>query len=101
LSLGILHLLEKTIVLTLCKLEKIFPPSFFDIMVHLPIHLANEAKIVGPVQYRWMYLVERYLRRLKSYVRNKARPEGCIVRPILHRNVCTFVRGIWMGLRQD
>jgi len=47
-------------------------------MVHLPIHLANEAKIVGLVQYRWMYLVERYLRRLKSYVRNKARLEGCI-----------------------
>ena len=77
-SLYTLHLLEKTIVLTLCKLEKLFPPSFFDIMVHLPIHLANEAKIVGLVQYRWMYLVERYLRRLKSYVRNKARLEGCI-----------------------
>jgi len=29
LSLDTLYLLEKTIVLTLCKIEKIFPPSFF------------------------------------------------------------------------
>ncbi|KAL6315236.1 hypothetical protein AAG906_037468 [Vitis piasezkii] len=48
-------------------------------MVHLPIHLASEAKIAGPVQYRWMYPIERYyLRTLKSYVRNKSHPEGSI-----------------------
>ena len=68
-------------------------------MVHLPIHLANEAKIFGPVQYRWMYPVERYLRRLKSYVRNKARPKGCIVEAYIAQECVTFVRGIWMGLR--
>lgn len=51
--------LEKYIAVTLCKLERIFPPSFFDVMVHLSIHLANEAKLGGPVQYRWMYPVER------------------------------------------
>ncbi|OMO86779.1 hypothetical protein CCACVL1_09462 [Corchorus capsularis] len=73
-----LERLEKSIPVTLCKLEKIFPPSIFDIMVHLTIHLASEAKVAGPVQFRWMYFVERYLRRLKSYVRNKARPEGSI-----------------------
>ncbi|KAJ0964550.1 hypothetical protein J5N97_025688 [Dioscorea zingiberensis] len=70
--------LEKSIPLTLCKLEKIFSPSFFDIMVHLTIHLVCEAKLAGPVQFRWMYTIERYLRRLKSYVRNKAHPEGSI-----------------------
>ncbi|KAJ0972399.1 hypothetical protein J5N97_020358 [Dioscorea zingiberensis] len=47
-------------------------------MVHLTIHLVWEAKLAGPVQFRWMYPIERYLRRLKSYVRNKARPEGSI-----------------------
>ncbi|KAL6323849.1 hypothetical protein AAG906_005845 [Vitis piasezkii] len=70
--------LENDIIVTLCKLERIFPPSFFDVMVHLPIHLASEAKVTGPVQYRWMYPIERYLRTLKSYVRNKSRPEGSI-----------------------
>ncbi|XP_077249106.1 uncharacterized protein LOC143888537 [Tasmannia lanceolata] len=46
------------IVVTLCCLETIFPPGFFDIMVHLPIHLAYEAKLAGRVHYRWMYPVE-------------------------------------------
>ncbi|XP_016488848.1 uncharacterized protein LOC107805567 isoform X2 [Nicotiana tabacum] len=48
--------IEAQIPITLCKLEKVSPPSFFVIMVHLPTHLANEAKLAGPVQYRLMYL---------------------------------------------
>lgn len=55
-----LQQLESRIALTLCNLERIFPPSFFDIMVHLTIHLAYEARIAGPVHYRWMYPIERY-----------------------------------------
>ncbi|KAM3379536.1 hypothetical protein P3S68_011950 [Capsicum galapagoense] len=47
-------------------------------MIHLPIHLAREAKLGGPVQYRNMYPFERYLRELKSYNRNKGRPDGSI-----------------------
>jgi len=39
---------------TLCRLEMIFPPSFYDIMIHLPVHLAEEAKVGGPVYCRWM-----------------------------------------------
>jgi hypothetical protein len=50
---------EMNIVETICKLEMIFPPSFFDFMEHLPIHLPYEAKFRGPVQYRWMYPFER------------------------------------------
>jgi len=51
--------LEADIPQILCKLERIFPPGFFDSMEHLPVHLPNEAKIAGPVQYRWMYPFER------------------------------------------
>ena len=51
--------LKSRITLILYHLENIFPPSFFDIMVHLPIHLADEAKIAEPVQYRWMYPIEK------------------------------------------
>lgn len=51
--------LEENIVMTLCKLEKIFPPAFFDVMVHLAVHLPQEAKLGGPVGYRWMYPIER------------------------------------------
>jgi hypothetical protein len=51
--------LEERIVLILCKMEKFFPPAFFDVMVHLAVHLPREAILGGPVQYRWMYPIER------------------------------------------
>uniref|UniRef100_A0A2N9FKN1 DUF4218 domain-containing protein n=1 Tax=Fagus sylvatica TaxID=28930 RepID=A0A2N9FKN1_FAGSY len=44
--------LNDQIAETICKLEQVFPPSFFDVMMHLPIHLAYDAKVAGPVQYR-------------------------------------------------
>ena len=52
--------LESEIAVILCDLEKCFPPTFFDVIVHLTIHLATEVKLGGPVYYRWMYPVERY-----------------------------------------
>jgi len=54
-----LEKLEERIILILCKLERIFPPAFFDVMVHLAVHLPREAMLAGPVQYRWMYPIER------------------------------------------
>ena len=53
-----LERLEEGIVIILCKLERIFPSAFFDIMIHLVVHLPREAKLVGPVSYRWMYPFE-------------------------------------------
>ncbi|XP_075645873.1 uncharacterized protein LOC142617065 [Castanea sativa] len=98
LSLEDLESFQKRIALTLCELERIFPPSFFTVMVHLLIHLTDEAKIAGPVHCRWMYPVEWYLSRLKSYVRNKACLEGCIAEGVhrdhlkeLHPNVANDV----------
>ena len=54
-----LDALQDGIVKCLCKLESIFPPSFFDVMVHLAVHLPYEAKLAGPVHTRWMYPFER------------------------------------------
>ena len=70
--------LEESIPVLLCKLEKIFPPGFFNPMQHLLIHLPYEAKVGGPVQYRWMFFIERMLKKIKSMVANKARVESCI-----------------------
>jgi hypothetical protein len=55
-----LEKLQAKIITTLCMLETIFPPAFFTVMVHLTVHLPREAILAGPVQYRWMYPVERY-----------------------------------------
>ena len=59
-------------------------------MVHLLIHLASEAKLAGPIQFRWMYLIERFLRKLKSYVRNKSRPEGSIAEAYIMQEAVHF-----------
>ena len=85
-----LKILEFQIVETLCQLEKIFPPTFFDIMVHLPIHLPNEVRLGGPVNCRWMYSPERNMGRLKAYVRNKSRPEGSIAEGYLVEECLVF-----------
>ena len=72
--------LQNDVVVTLCLLEKYFPPSFFDIMLHLTMHLVKEVRLCGPVYLRWMYPFERFMEVLKGYVRNRSRPEGCIVK---------------------
>ncbi|XP_052619588.1 uncharacterized protein LOC111897976 [Lactuca sativa] len=85
-----LQYLESKVSVTLCKLEKIFPPSFFTIMVHLVIHLVRDVKLGGPVAFRWMYPIERYLLTLKSYVHNRAHPEGSIAEGYLAQECVTF-----------
>ncbi|XP_057760053.1 uncharacterized protein LOC130980381 [Arachis stenosperma] len=90
LSLTELEKLQPRIILTLCHLEMLFPPSFFTIMVHLTCHLVDEAKFGGPVHYRWMYPIERYLGHLKSYVRNKAKSEGSIAEGYVAEEALTF-----------
>ena len=54
-----LRKMEAYIPVIICKLETIFPSTFFDSMEYVSIHLAYEARIAGPVQYRWMYPFER------------------------------------------
>ena len=82
--------LQADVVLTLCELEKIFPPSFFDIMIHLIVHLVRELRLCGPVFYRWMYPFERFNKVLKSYVRNRYFPEGCIAEAYLKEESVEF-----------
>ncbi|GJU13175.1 copia protein [Tanacetum coccineum] len=66
---------KRQLVDILCNLQQIYPPAFFDIMIHLVIHLPQEALESGHVPYRWIYPFERYMKKLKNYVRNKAKPE--------------------------
>ncbi len=57
-------------------LEKVFPPTCFDIMTHLVIHLVEELDICGLAYIRWMYPMEKYMKALKRFVQNMARPKG-------------------------
>jgi len=66
--------LQQEIVIVLCQLEMFFSPSFFDIMVHLIVHLVREIILCALVYLRWMYPVERYMKILKG-----DRPKASII----------------------
>ncbi|CAL9010003.1 unnamed protein product [Prunus brigantina] len=82
--------LRYDIVQVLCKFEMIFPPTFFTSMMHVMVHLPEEALVAGPVNYRWMYPIERLLRELKKSVRNRAKPEGSIIEAWVQYESLTF-----------
>ena len=90
LKVDVLERMKVEIVLILCKLELIFPPAFFDVMVHLAIHLPEEALLRGPVQYGWMYPIERRMGYLKATVRQKGQPEGSIAEGYIVDECLTF-----------
>ena len=81
---------EEHIVLVLSKLELIFLPAFFDIMIHLVMHLLEEAILRGPVQMWWMYPFEKFMKTLKECVRNRARPKDSIAERCVVNEALTF-----------
>jgi hypothetical protein len=76
--------------MTMCLLEQYFLPSFFDIMVHLTVHLVKQVELGGPVCNRWMYGFERLMKIYKGSVRNRNRPEGCIVESYIAEEAIEF-----------
>ena len=72
--------LQNDVVQCLVSFEMVFPPSFFNIMTHLLVHIVKEINILGPVFLHNMFPFERYMAVLKKYVRNRSRPEGCITK---------------------
>ncbi|XP_014522516.1 uncharacterized protein LOC106779013 [Vigna radiata var. radiata] len=82
--------LENEAKVILCELEMYFPPLFFDVMVHLIVHLVREIRLCGPVFLRWMYPIERYMKILKGYVKNQYRPEASIVERYIAEEAIEF-----------
>ncbi|CAL2238214.1 unnamed protein product [Prunus armeniaca] len=82
--------LRHDIVQVLCKFEMIFPPAFFTSMIHVMVHLPEEALLAGPVNYGWMYPIEMLLGELKKTVRNRAKPEGSIIEAWFQYESLTF-----------
>ena len=74
----ILPRLQNDLVQCLVSFELVFPPSFFNIMTHVLVHLVEEIAILGPVFLHNMFPFERFMGVLKKYVHNRARPEGSI-----------------------
>ncbi|GJW79420.1 hypothetical protein Tco_0143395 [Tanacetum coccineum] len=81
---------QSKVVDILCNLELVYPPGFFDIMIHLVIHLHLEALEGGPIRPRWMFPFEKFMKKLKGYVRNKANPEGSIAEGYVAEEALAF-----------
>jgi hypothetical protein len=82
--------LQNDVIQCLVSFELVFPPSFFNIMTHLLVHLVEEISILGPVFLHNMFPFERFMGVLKKYVRNRARPEGSIVKGYGNEEVIEF-----------
>ena len=90
--------LQEDLVETLCLLEKFFPLAFFDVMIHLTVHLTREVKLCGPIFFRWMYPFERCMKIIKDHVRSKSAPEGCIAEERVAEETIEFFGEFLKGL---
>ena len=82
--------LENEAAIILCQLEMYFAPLFFDIVIHLIVHLVREIKCHGLVYLRWMYPVEQYMKILKRYTKNLHYLEGSIVERYIAEEAIEF-----------
>ena len=54
---------------TACLLEEHFPTSILNIQMHLLVQLVDEVEIASIVHARWMFVLERFMKTLKGFVR--------------------------------
>ncbi|XP_062080344.1 uncharacterized protein LOC133785102 [Humulus lupulus] len=54
------------------------------------VDVSKEVKLCGSVCFRWMYPFERLMKVYKGYVRNRSRPEGCIVEAYIAEEAVEF-----------
>ena len=91
-SIGIRQLtrLQEEIVVIVCELEMYFPPAFFDVMVHLLLHVVEDIVQLGPPFLRSMMPFERLNGHIKGYVKNRSRPDGSIANGFLAEECISF-----------
>lgn len=66
------------------------PPTFFDLMQHVLIHLVDELATCGPVGCKWLYPLERYMGVLKGWVHNRASPEASMASAYMSEEALGF-----------
>ena len=60
-------------------MKKYLPLGFFNAQEHYLIHQVEAIELCGLVHTRSMWMVERNLKSLKDFVRQRARPDGSMV----------------------
>jgi hypothetical protein len=71
--------LQEFAVETISQFEMCFPSSFFDIMVHLVVHLVPQIEALGPMYLHEMWTYECFMSILNGYVSTRPRPEPSMI----------------------
>jgi len=71
--------LKQFIAETLCQLEMCFPPSFFNIMPHLMMHMVDQIQELDRIYLHQMWTYERFMSTLDRYILNHAYLEGSMI----------------------
>ncbi len=61
-------MLREEVANTMPTIEKMFPPTSFDIMIHFVIYLVKELNFCDPIVMGWMYPIKWYKKSLKGYM---------------------------------
>ena len=75
----------------MCAIEDAFPRSILVSQVHVLVHLIDEISICGVVHSRWMFFLERFLKTLKDFVRQKAQPEASMAESWIVQEAFVYV----------
>jgi hypothetical protein len=79
------------VAITLSLLEKEFPQTLFDVMIHLLLHVVDERDVYGQIHNCWMYPVKWLMKVLKDYVHSMAQLEGSIAKGYILKETLGFV----------
>ena len=71
--------LQRDIFETLVRHEMHFSLTYFDISVHLLVHLVDQIRALGPMYLHQMFPFKRLMKVFRRYVRNRFRLEGGMV----------------------
>src|SRR4051812_44360483 len=102
-SIGMKQLdrLQEEIVVILCELEIYFPPAFFDIMVHLLVHVVYDIIQLGPTFLHNMMPFERLNGVIKGFVHNRSRPYRSIAKGFLIYECISFCQNYLTTENED
>ena len=70
------YYLKKKMIEVMCFLEAYFPWTFFDISIHLIVHLVKEPMYLGLMFLHHMYLHKRFMNILNRYAKSHVHPKG-------------------------
>ena len=72
-------------------IEENFPRSILTSQLHVMVHIVDEMAICGVVHARWMFFLKWFMKILKDFVRQRARPEGSMAEGWLVQEALVYI----------